>query len=73
MPIFEYRCKKCNYEFEELVLGKKEIKCPKCQNTDLKKIISGFNIAGESSISSISSSSGNCEDGSCSTCSSCNL
>ncbi len=32
MPIYEYRCKKCGYKFEELVLpGEKEPeKCPKC-------------------------------------------
>ena len=32
MPIYEYRCKKCGYKFEELVLpGEEEPKvCPKC-------------------------------------------
>ena len=31
MPIFEYRCKKCEHEFEELVFNRKaKINCPEC-------------------------------------------
>ena len=34
MPIYEYKCQKCGYKFEELVIEEKETKCPKC-NSDL--------------------------------------
>jgi putative FmdB family regulatory protein len=32
MPIYEYRCKKCETEFECLVLGgDNDVACPDCQ------------------------------------------
>lgn len=42
MPIYEYKCKKCNHKFEELVFGNKKMKCPKCGSDDLKKLIPTF-------------------------------
>ncbi len=30
MPIYEYRCGKCEVEFEKLVFGKDEVMCPNC-------------------------------------------
>jgi len=42
MPIYEYRCKKCNNNFEKLVsLSKKDkIKCPRCESDDVAKKMS---------------------------------
>jgi putative FmdB family regulatory protein len=42
MPIFEYRCEKCGYKFEEIIQGdrEKKIPCPKCGNTSTEKLIS---------------------------------
>jgi len=68
MPIYEYQCQKCGHRFEELVLGKKEIKCPNCKGTDLKKLFSAFSTLEESNISSGSDS---CDNGTCNICSSC--
>lgn len=33
MPLYDYKCKQCNYEFEEVrkIAERYEIKCPKCQ------------------------------------------
>lgn len=43
MPVFEYRCKKCEEEFEQLVFSAKEtVECPKCGNVDNEKLISAF-------------------------------
>jgi len=35
MPIFEYVCKKCEYQFEALVYGKQKAACPKCHGGQL--------------------------------------
>jgi putative FmdB family regulatory protein len=37
MPIYEYVCKKCKNQFEELVRGKEKPACPKCKSKDLEK------------------------------------
>ena len=62
MPIFEYKCNKCDTLFELLhksAIVKDDISCPSCNSADINKLISTFN-------SSISSSGGNgCDGGSC--------
>ena len=42
MPIFEYRCKKCEEEFEALVLGRESAECPSCHGRKLEKLLSTF-------------------------------
>ncbi len=48
MPIYEYRCKKCGNEFEELQNSNvKTMKCPKCRGTASKKMsAAGFVFKG---------------------------
>ena len=48
MPIYEYRCKKCGNEFEELQSSNvKTMKCPKCGGTAAKKMsAAGFVFKG---------------------------
>ena len=70
MPIYEYQCQKCGHKFEELVLRKKEIKCPGCKSTDLKKLFSAFSTPEQSGTSS-GSDSDTCDSGTCNICSSC--
>ena len=50
MPIYEYRCKKCNNSFEKLVFFffLEEVKCPECGNKDVEKVISAFSFMGAS-------------------------
>ena len=50
MPIYEYRCKKCNNSFEKLVFAGEEedVKCPECGNKDVEKVISAFSFMGDS-------------------------
>jgi len=45
MPIYEYKCKTCNYEFEELqsITAASLTTCPKCNNESLVRLISGGN------------------------------
>ena len=47
MPIFEYRCKACEHEFEALVLPHKPatVECPECHATDVEKLLSGFALS----------------------------
>ena len=49
MPVYEYRCRKCDHDFEELVLGAEAPACPKCASSDLEKKFSVFAAGGESS------------------------
>lgn len=73
MPLYEFRCLKCNDCFELLVMKQKdevELKCPHCGSEDFERIMSA-------SCHSIASSSGksegasvqtrNCPSGSCTT------
>jgi len=46
MPIYEYKCKQCSGEFEALVRSDTVAQCPKCQSTDLEKLLSVFATAG---------------------------
>jgi putative FmdB family regulatory protein len=44
MPIFEYRCSKCDEVFEELVLSRNTatVKCPSCGGQKVQPLISRF-------------------------------
>ncbi len=48
MPIYEYRCRKCSHEFEELQNSNvRTMKCPKCGGTAGKKMsAAGFVFKG---------------------------
>ena len=44
MPLYEFECENCGFQFEEMIKLKdtgEEIECPKCQNR-AKKLISGL-------------------------------
>jgi len=50
MPIYEYRCERCNTTFEKLVFKGEEtqIKCPDCGNKEVKKLLSATSFMGQS-------------------------
>jgi len=82
MPIFEYVCKKCNNQFEELVFSQDEqAVCPSCGSTKTAKLMSCCRgkmgggsdsdaALGQASAPSAPSGGGcaGCSGGSCSTC-----
>ncbi len=46
MPIYEYKCQKCGEKFEDYFgpgEGEKILKCPKCGENKVKRVISSFN------------------------------
>jgi putative FmdB family regulatory protein len=75
MPIYEYQCKKCNEEFECIVIGDDTVTCPKCNTKKVKRKMSACSHksggkGGDYSASAKSSSSGcsSCSGGSCASC-----
>ena len=42
MPLFDFRCKSCDREFEALVRSGETPRCPSCQSTDLEKQLTTF-------------------------------
>jgi len=58
MPIYEYRCKKCDNNFEKLVSlsSKDKIKCPKCESENVVKKMS-MTASGKSGCGTCSSTS----------------
>lgn len=76
MPIYEYKCMKCNEEFEFIYFNGDSVTCPQCETDKVKRKMSAcsFKSGGSggdySAPSSSSSSSGcaGCSGGSCSTC-----
>tara|TARA_B100001123_G_scaffold428120_1_gene544578 strand:+ start:585 stop:869 length:285 start_codon:yes stop_codon:yes gene_type:complete len=48
MPIYEYRCRGCQHEFEAVVLpnGAPAV-CPECREIDLEKLVSQFAVSSD--------------------------
>lgn len=40
MPMYEYQCKSCMREFEELVFGDELPTCPHCHSANTEKLLS---------------------------------
>jgi putative FmdB family regulatory protein len=81
MPIFEYTCKKCKKQFEEIVFGQdEEVTCPHCGSTKTEKLMSccrskvgggaGGHDEAPAATAAPARSSGcaGCSGGSCSSC-----
>ncbi len=59
MPIYEYKCLKCNEKFDKFVrsmTSEYEIECPKCHSREVEKAMSLFGTSGLNSASSSFSS-----------------
>jgi len=46
MPIFEYACASCGHEFEELIFGSEQPRCPACESDRAEKKLSMFSARG---------------------------
>lgn len=68
MPVFDYRCKKCNTVFDIFHKGKEiieDIICPKCGATEYIKLMSAPSISFSGAASTDFSSGSSCETGCC--------
>jgi putative FmdB family regulatory protein len=48
MPIYDYKCRHCEQQFELLVLRSTVAACPSCQSRDLEQLLSGFAVSSAS-------------------------
>ena len=65
MPMYDYKCKKCEQEFEKLVpfsTEDKDVECPSCNNKGSKRLLCAPNISTDANGGS-SKSSGNAPSG----------
>ncbi len=76
MPIYEYKCDKCNKKFEMLVMGKDRPACPDCNSATVTRVMSacGF-ISKGSGGETVSSSAGaaSCAGCTASNCAGCGV
>ena len=75
MPIYEYHCKSCLRDFEELVFGDELPACPHCHSANTEKLVSRpcacRHGSGDEDLGGGASSGGGCSGcsgGSCATC-----
>ncbi|MCX5778832.1 MAG: zinc ribbon domain-containing protein [Elusimicrobia bacterium] len=68
MPLYEYRCRKCDKKIEVLVLSGEKAVCPHCQGQDLERLLSVFSPHGSSCPSDTSAGPGCGSDHNCSSC-----
>ena len=48
MPLFEYRCRKCDHEFEALIRpGDPATSCRSCGSDDVEKLLSNVAVSSE--------------------------
>jgi putative FmdB family regulatory protein len=71
MPIYEYKCVKCDEEFEALVIGSdSSVACPQCKGKKLERLMSAcaFKSGGNFTPASGSSGCASCTSSNCSSC-----
>lgn len=75
MPIFEFKCSKCEEFFEVIVMNSKEetIRCPKCKSEEFERVVSKTNFkmgssgAGAGQAAGVQTQERTCSTGSCKT------
>ncbi len=72
MPIYEFKCLKCQEYFELLLMNdndKVEFKCPKCESEEFERVLSATNISIGNGPGSpgVSAKTRACSSGSCTT------
>ena len=44
MPIYDFRCERCNHEFEAVVRSTDTPECPACRSRSLQRLLSTFAV-----------------------------
>ena len=66
MPIYEYRCRECDGEFEKYVAGASTaVACPTCASDQVMRKLSVFGLKTVSALQSSGPSGGGCCGGGC--------
>jgi putative FmdB family regulatory protein len=61
MPIFDYKCNECGFEFEVLVRSSEQnINCEKCNSNQVEKMLSTFSVSVNSTQNKVCDKSSNC-------------
>jgi putative FmdB family regulatory protein len=47
MPLYEYRCRDCDHDFELLVRESTAVECPACHGSHLEKQLSVFAVGSD--------------------------
>lgn len=69
MPIYEFRCNKCDKKIEILLMPGEKPQCPDCGGRDLVRLFSSFASPGLDGPSKASASCSTCPPGkSCTSC-----
>ena len=73
MPIYEFKCLKCEEYIELLIMDRDEeieMKCPECSSEELERVLSatGYSMGmGSGAKSKVKSQTKTCSSGSCTT------
>jgi putative FmdB family regulatory protein len=63
MPVFEYKCSKCDVKFEILhksAVKQEEVSCPACDSNSVRKLFSSFSPSVHSHSHESPCANGNC-------------
>ena len=74
MPLYEFRCNKCNQDFEDLIPADARAKCPHCGSADTEKLMSVCVRSGRGGADAYAGDysggggCGSCSGGNCASC-----